>query len=216
MGAREMLLYRDKTTDPIVNLRREEDLFAKVEGGLLPEVIRFWTNSECLVRGKARAAKYGWYNEELAAKLRIAVVERASGGGVVYHDAGNLNWSLFLKTSGAFLSPTAGFDQASRHIIAALGRLGIRAGFAPPNRIDVLGRKVSGMAARSTPHTLLVHGTLLLNSNIERLNQLCIPPPGCPPVANLSDFAPGTDQAKIVKAVTKELEASGYAVKPAE
>lgn len=216
MAGRELLVYFDKTRGPLENLSREQELFERVDSGRLPELVRFWVNSECLVRGKARSAKYGWYNEEFAKKLGVQVIERETGGGVVYHDEGNLNWSFFLRTSGAFLSPTVAFGQASRYVVKALGSLGVRAQFSPPNRIDVSGRKVSGMAAKSTVHTLLVHGTLLLNSDLERLNLLCIPPPDCPPVSNLSEWAKDIDALKVVEALVSVLGDSGFKVEIAE
>lgn len=212
----ELLVYFDKTRNPVENLKREQELFGRVDGGNLPELVRFWVNSECLVRGKARNAKYGWYDEELAQKLGVQVVERETGGGVVYHDEGNLNWSFFLKTSGAFLSPTAAFDRASKYMVKALGSLGLQAQFSPPNRIDVSGRKVSGMAAKSTVHTLLVHGTLLLDSDLVKLNRLCTRPPGCPPVSNLSEWVKDVDSTKVVAALASVLEGSGFKVKIAK
>ena len=210
---RELLVYFDRTRNPQENLSREEVIFGRVDGGSLPELLRFWVSDECLVRGKAKSVKYGWYDEGLAQKLGIMVIERETGGGVVYHDEGNLNWSFFLRTSGAFLSPTAAFDQASRYVVKALVSLGAQAQFSPPNRIDVSGRKVSGMAARSTVRTLLVHGTLLLNSDLERLNLLCIPPAGCPPVSNLSEWVDGVDPARVAGALVGVLERSGFDVK---
>ncbi len=132
---------------------------------------------------------------------------------MVYHDEGNLNWSFFLRTPGSFQSPTASFDRASKFIIDTLDRLSVRAKFSPPNRIDVSDRKVSGMAARSTVRTLLVHGTLLLNSDLEVLNQLCIPPPGCPPVSNLSEWKSGIDAEAVEKAVVDVLSDSGFRVR---
>jgi lipoate-protein ligase A len=210
LTGREITVHFDKTRDPLVNLKRETELFAGVDSGALPECLRFWVNSPCLVRGRAKNANYGWYNAELAAQLGVPVIERSTGGGVVYHDEGNLNWSFFFRTSGGFLSPTTSFDQASKYIIAALGRLGIQAKFSPPNRIDVFNRKVSGMAARSTIHAFLVHGTLLLNSDLEKLNRLCIPPPGCPPVSNLCEWAPNVDAPAVVRAVVDVLTDSGF------
>lgn len=207
-----MIAFFDQNRDPVRNLIREEELFQRVESGDLPELARFWVNSECLVRSKARSAKYGWYDEQLAMMLGVPVVERGTGGGVVYHDEGNLNWSFFLRTSGAFLSPTKAFDQASGYMIRALGSYGVLARFSPPNRIDVDGRKVSGMAARSTVHTVLVHGTLLLASDLEKLNSLCIPPVDCPPVSNVSEWVEGIDAAGVFRALVRILEDSGFQV----
>jgi lipoate-protein ligase A len=208
-----MIVYFDRTLDPAANLKRETELFEATEAGG-PEAVRFWVNSTCLIRGEARSSRYGWYNEELAKEMGVPVLVRSTGGGVVYHDEGNLNWSFFLKVDG-FVSPSTAFDRGSRHVIAALQKLGVRAVFAPPNRIDVSGRKVSGMAARSTRHTLLVHGTLLLNSDLVKLNRLCIPPPGCPPVANLSEWAKSIDAEAVVRAVSEVLSESGFQIKPA-
>ena len=212
MAKERLLVYFDQTRDPSFNLAREGELFRKVERGELPELVRFWIDSECLVKGKARSAAYGWYHEDLARETGVRVIERESGGGVVYHDEGNLNWSLFLRSPGRPLSPAKMFERASDHIIRALASMDVDAEFSPPNRIDVQGRKVSGMAARSTPRAYLVHGTLLLRSNLDRLNRLCIPPPGCPPVANLDEWVPEIHPLQIVRAVAEALKASGYEV----
>jgi lipoate-protein ligase A len=206
------LLSVDDSTDPAKNLSREDDLFKRVDSGELPEVVRFWVNAQCLVRGKVKHPKYGWYNEELTARLGIPVHQRSTGGGVVYQDEGNLNWSFFLRTPGRFLSPTTGFETASQHVVAALESLGIAARFAAPNRIDVSGRKVSGMAARTTRRALLVHGTLLLSANLNRLNELCVPPAGCPPVANLADLAEGISKERLVSAVVNHLKETQFKV----
>ena len=212
METKELKVYFDKGKDPEANLRRETELFDSVDNGSLPECLRFWINSQCLVRGEARSPKYGWYDEAKAKELGILVIVRSTGGGVVYHDEGNLNWSFFLHIDGSFVSPTAAFERGSRHIIGALHHLGVDAEFSPPNRIDASGFKVSGMAARSTQHTLLVHGTLLLNSDIETLNLLCIPPAGCPPVSNLSRWVEGIDSQKVVDSTLAQLRNSGIRV----
>jgi len=210
---RELLVHFDRTRDPAANLAREAELFALVDGGVLPEVARFWINSECLVRGEARSPKYGWYREDVAARMKIPILTRTTGGGVVFHDQGNLNWSFFLRNSGPFLSPTAAFDAGSRYIVKALVRQGVRAEFSPPNRIDVSGRKVSGMAARFTVRTILVHGTLLIDSNLEKLNSLCIPPDGSPPVSNLTEWGRHIRTDTIVESVVEVLKESGFLVK---
>jgi len=209
----DIVVYLDETRDPAKNLAREEEIFRKVERRELPETVRLWLNSECLVRGPAKSAKHGWYNEKLAKEMGIPVVERPTGGGVVYHDEGNLNWSFFFRNRGAFLAPKIMFEQTSEVVIKALRRLGVDANFAPPNRIDVSGRKVSGMAARSTARAMLVHGTLLLHTDLERLNALCIPPVGCPPVANVGEWARGIDAEKVLEALAGVLRNDGHNVK---
>ncbi len=212
MGENKILVRIDGIGDPAENLVREDDIFQRVERGELPDVVRFWVNSECLVRGRAKTARYGWYDEQKAKEMRIRVVERATGGGVVYHDTGNLNWSFFFRNSGALPSPTAMFDRASKYMVQALGRLGVGARFSPPNRIDAADRKISGMAAKSSSRALMVHGTLLLNCDLERLNALCVPPPGCPPVVNVSELVNGIEEAEVVEAVVGVLRDSGYQV----
>lgn len=202
----------DKARDPTKNIGREEELLRQVESGKLPELVRFWVDSECLVRGKAKNPRYGWYREALAKKMGVKVIERATGGGVVYHDGGNLNWSFFLRNSGRLLSPTQMFEGASEHVVETLRELGVPAEFAPPNRIDAEGRKVSGMAARSTPKVRLVHGTLLVDSDLGKLNGLCIPPDGCPPVANIKRWNSRVGTAGVVRAFVRHLRDSGVEV----
>lgn len=216
MPWQELQVRYDEETEPRHNLSTEEEIFQDVEDGRSPETLRFWRNDRCLVRGPARSQKYGWYREDLAAKLGIQVIDRPTGGGVVYHDLGNMNWSFFLKTSGAFLSPRAAFEMGSKYVIEALKTLGVQAGFSPPNRIDVSGTKVSGMAAKSTVRTLLVHGTLLVRSDLEMLDKLCIPPPGCPPVSNLSSWAKNVSVGRITRAVVEALERSGHRIEVAK
>lgn len=132
---------------------------------------------------------------------------------MVFHDEGNLNWSFFLRNEGSLPSPPAAFNAGSKQVVRALTNQGVPARFSPPNRIDVSGRKVSGMAARFTPHTILVHGTLLIGSDLDKLNALCIPPEGCPPVSNLTEWAEHIDARVVVEAVVAVLRDSGFQVR---
>ena len=215
MTEKRLLAFVDKETDPPANVAAEDRIFQQVERRELPEVLRFWKNTECLVKGRARSQKYGWYDEGLAARLGVPVVERSTGGGVVYNDLGNLNWSFLLRGPGTFASPAALFERASAVVVEALRLGGFDARFSSPNRIDVSGRKVSGMAARSTSSTHLVHGTLLIDSDLERLNSLCMAPPGCPPVSNLKEWL-DADETVLEQAVMESLTRSGYAVMPVD
>jgi lipoate-protein ligase A len=214
VAPRKLLVFVERGTEPVTNVAAEDRIFGQVDRREMPEVLKFWKNTECLIRGRARNRNYGWYNEELAAKLRVPVVERSTGGGVVYNDLGNLNWSFFLQASGVSVSPVALFERSSAYVVKALRQGGFDARFSPPNRIDVSGRKVSGMAARSTRNAHLVHGTLLIDTNLERLNSLCVAPSGCPPVSNLREWLPGVDEEVLEQAITAQLAESDYDVAP--
>lgn len=209
---RDIRVFFDQGRDPQRNLAREDELFRSFQGEGSADLLRFWINRPCLVRGRAKNPRYGWYRDDVARELGVPVFERTTGGGVVYHDEGNLNWSFFVKNSGRLLSPAQMFEGVSKYVVGSLDELGVLARFAPPNRIDVHGYKVSGMAASSTPKVRLVHGTLLVDSDLETLNRLCVPPPACPPVANISQWAPGVRPSQVVDAFVRALERSGATV----
>lgn len=196
-----MQVLVSEETDARRNLALERELLREVEAGFRPETLRLWVNDPCLVRGRNRARTSGWYDEGAARALGVPVLTRESGGGCVYHDRGNLNWSIYLPRAQGFVGASPLFRRAAALIVEALGALGVEAAFAAPNRIDVGGRKVSGLAARAVLGASLVHGTLLVSTDLGRLNALCIPPPGCPPVANLRDFAPRLTVEEVVGSV---------------
>ncbi|MEM0322179.1 MAG: hypothetical protein QW613_07300 [Thermoprotei archaeon] len=206
---KELGVLISQTTDPAQNLSLEATLFQAVEQGIFEDTLVFYVNSSCLVRGRTKSPSYGWYNEELATRLGIRVYTRITGGGVVYHDEGNLNWSFILRPKEVFLSPKKVFHEGSKHIVAALNALDLKAHYSPPNRIDLAGFKVSGMAAYSSIKALLVHGTLLVNTDLNLLNRLCIPPPGCPSVTNLSEHAQ-VRFGDIVQATVSSLIQAGF------
>lgn len=159
-------------------------------------------NDECIVRGPHRSRHSGWHREERARQLGIHVYERTSGGGSVYHDLGNLNWSFFLRRTEGFVAPRNLYRSCSGLVVTALRGAGIDATFALPNRIDVAGRKVSGISSRASFGAVLVHGTLLVSTDLDRLNALCIPPPACPPVTRLCDLYPRLTVADVIGTIT--------------
>ena len=156
---------------------------------------------ELEVRQKRRSRTSGWYHEEQARRLGIPLHTRSTGGGCVYHDHGNLNWSFYLRRAEGYVGHAKLFRWCSAFVIEALGALGIDASFAEPNRIDVAGRKVSGLAARAVQRAALVHGTLLVSTDLERLDSLCIPPPGCPPVIRICDIDPRVNVGTVIDSI---------------
>ncbi|MCS7118163.1 MAG: hypothetical protein NZ957_05210 [Thaumarchaeota archaeon] len=196
--------------DPELNLQLEDVILSFVENGEFGTVCRFWVNSECLVSGSVRHHSYGWYREDLADRMGVRVFKRSTGGGVVYHDLGNLNWSFYIrKDVASFLPPVNVFKEAADVICGVLRQFGIEARFTFPNRIDVNGHKVSGMAGLSKPKSILVHGTLLIASDISKLNLLCIRPPGCPPVTNLCSLNADLTVERFIMKFLEHLNLSG-------
>jgi lipoate-protein ligase A len=203
-----------ETTNPKVNLITEEVILNAVNEGFVSNTIMLWINDRCLVAGRGSKG-YGWYHEQLATQLGINVYKRITGGGVVYHDKGNLNWSFFIRHENKNIDIIDLFKEPAEIIINALNRLGIEAYFMPPNRIEFKGYKISGMASYVKKNAILVHGTLLVESNLEELNKLCIPPLNSPPVTNLAYWVKGLTISTIINSIEEALKINGFNVKKA-
>ena len=163
-------------TDPAANLSLEEAIFLENRGVTL----RFWSNEESVIIGRAQLAKY---ETDLAfcKENGIAVVRRFTAGGAVYNGRGNINWSIFLAREaearglGYVKDPSEIFRRFSRPLLVALRELGVDAELEPPNRIVTPEGKVSGMAAYVSKDGLLCHGTLLLDADLERVRRVTSP-----------------------------------------
>lgn len=92
----------------------------------------------------------------------ITVVRRMTGGGAVYHDLGNLNYSFITDLGNREQLTITRFTQP---ICRALTSLGVPAQVSGRNDITVYGRKISGVAQRIEDNRILHHGTLLFDSN---------------------------------------------------
>ena len=149
------------STDPYHNLAVEEYLFEKTQDN----VFILWQNDKTVVIGK---------NQNINCELdfdfvnsnKIKVARRITGGGAVYHDLGNLNYS-FISSSGK-----EGIDFAyfTKPIIDALTALGVDARLTGRNDIEVEGKKISGNAQYSKNSRTLHHGTLLFDTDLSVLS----------------------------------------------
>jgi len=188
---RFMALEEEVTFEPAENLRRESRnmLYAPAPS------FRVWRNRDCVVLGRFLDAGEEVYLDR-AERLGVPVLKRPSGGGAVFHDLGNINYSLYL--SGEDL-PVFVLEESLRGLSFPVTRLldgkGVPWEWVPPNSIYVEGGKISGSAQARTGGRVLHHGTLLVHSDLDRLRYL-LKEGGrsrTAPVANLLDILPGVD-----------------------
>ena len=153
-----MYALRIDSTEAAFNLALEETLFDSLSPEN-PGIFLIWRNAPSVIVG----CHQNTAEEVNAAYCRehgIAVVRRPTGGGAVYHDLGNVNFSFLLWVEKNRL---AGFDEFMRLRVAALQDLGVDAAYTSRNDITVQGRKVAGTAQRRKGQRMLHHGCLMVN-----------------------------------------------------
>ncbi len=148
-------------TDPRINLAIEE--YALKNLGIDETYLLFYINEPSIIIGKNQNT-IEEINTEYVESNGIHVVRRLSGGGAVYHDLGNLNFSFITKDDGESFHNYRKFTEP---VIAALKKLGVNAELSGRNDIEAAGRKISGNAQFSTRGRMFSHGTLLFNSEME-------------------------------------------------
>lgn len=150
-------------TDPRINLAIEE--FALKNLDVNNTYLLFYINEPSIIIGKNQNT-IEEINTEYVEKNGIHVVRRLSGGGAVYHDLGNLNFSFITKDDGdSFMN----FQKFTKPVIQALEKIGVKAEMKGRNDILVEGRKVSGNAQFATRGRMFSHGTLMFDSEIENV-----------------------------------------------
>lgn len=168
-----MKLYINTSTDPYFNLAVEEYLLKNAKD----DVIMLWRNSPSVIIGKNQNA-FAEINFDFVREHGIKVVRRLTGGGAVFHDLGNVNYTFISPKDGVLAEGIreGGLDFAhfSRPIISALNALGLNSALSGRNDIVVdVGdgeRKISGNAQCVIDGTTLHHGTLLFSAQLERLS----------------------------------------------
>ena len=158
-----MKLLRLDTTDPYLNLAIEEYLFRTIDD----DVIILWQNRPTVVIGKNQNA-YAEVNIEKTESKNITIARRITGGGAVYHDLGNLNYS-YISVKG---SSGIDFKTFTSPIIDALSSFGVNAELSGRNDLTVNGKKFSGNAQHTEEGRVLHHGTLLFSSDLSVLSEV--------------------------------------------
>lgn len=162
MGAR-FLVSRD--TNPYRNLAREEALLLSYEEGACEDVLLFlWQNERTVVIGRNQNA-WRECRASLLAQEGGRLARRTTGGGAVFHDLGNLNFS--------FIAPHGTYD-VMRQLSAvqrAVRSFGIDCAFSGRNDLEAEGRKFSGNAFRVAKKASLHHGTLLVSADFSLMSR---------------------------------------------
>ena len=160
-GASELLLVRSVSNDPWRNLAVEERLMTLAAEQDV-RILYLWQNAHTVVIGRHQNA-WAECRAELLEQEGGKLARRTSGGGAVYHDLGNVNFS--------FVQPRALHDPAwsSSVILDAIKALDIEAELSGRNDILADGRKFSGNAFHLTEGAGLHHGTLLISSDFEKV-----------------------------------------------
>lgn len=153
-----MKALRVSTFDPTYNLALEEVLFDALTPGH-PGWFFLWQNDPSIIIGRHQNTVEE-INEAFIRDHDLYVVRRPSGGGAVYHDTGNVNFSCLTTTDK---NSDTSFAHFLAPIVEALADLGIEAEFSSRNDITVQGRKISGSAQRKSGHRVLHHGTMLID-----------------------------------------------------
>ena len=158
-----MLTVLNSSHDPFYNQAFEEYVFEHFREG---EIFLLWQNDPAVIVGSYQNICREVHVERLR-QLGIPVIRRITGGGTVYHDLGNLNYT-YISDGGAAID----YDQCLGPILAALNDIGVPARKNRTCDIAIGGGKISGSAQRMTKGRLLHHGTLLFSSDLGVLDQI--------------------------------------------
>lgn len=150
-------------TDPRINLAIEEYALKNLE--INETYLLFYINEPSIIIGKNQNT-IEEINTDYVESNGIQVVRRLSGGGAVYHDLGNLNFSFITKDDGDSFH---NFRKFTEPVVAALQKLGVNAELSGRNDLLAEGKKISGNAQFSTKGRMFSHGTLLYNSEMENV-----------------------------------------------
>jgi lipoate-protein ligase A len=163
--------------DPSINLAVEEAIVRSRRDDLCPDTLRIWRNDRSVILG-CNSNIQDEVNMQLCKRIGIRVFRRTSGGGAVYHDLGNVNYSVIMKEK--HVSPAHDivgvYGEFANAILNGLSLLNVKAEFQRPNSILLNGKKISGMAQQRFYDVILFHGTLLVNSDLELLSSTLLNP----------------------------------------
>lgn len=159
-----MLFIRNECLDPHHNLALEEYILKNLD--LDDNCVLLWQNEPSVIVGRFQNT-IEEINVDYIKKNNIHVVRRMTGGGAVYHDLGNLNFTFIEKTESGNID----FRKFTEPVVKALATLGVKAEHTGRNDITIDGKKFSGNAQYIYKGKVLHHGTILFNSKLENVQE---------------------------------------------
>ena len=200
-----MRFLANPSTDPHFNLAFDEYCLETVISN--EPYFFLWRNRPSVIIGLNQNA-YSEVNLKYLDEQGITLARRVTGGGAVYHDLQNLNYTIIGRDG---ISPAP--------MVEALRLLGVPAELSGRNDIFVEGRKVSGYARRVSKSQEIIHGTLMYDVDLETLTKVLDTPESKmrakgiesvkSRVANLKDYLPGFGSLDEVQAALQEILADG-------
>lgn len=151
----------NQSTDPAFNLAAEEWLLT--QSG--KEIFMLWRNKPAVIVGRNQNT-LAEIDEAFTRERGIPVVRRMSGGGAVFHDLGNINFTFI---AGGTPSEGLDFERFTKPIQQALASMGVECFFSGRNDLLIDGKKFSGNAQHFHKGRILHHGTLLFSSDMTDL-----------------------------------------------
>jgi lipoate-protein ligase A len=161
--------YSAASDEAIVNARR---------AGSVPNTLHFYTrDSPTISIGYNRSVEKSVFTEE-AARRKVKIIRRFSGGSAVFTDKGQLIIALILDASLLPSDIVKSYEKVCGAVMRGLSILGIKAEYKLVNDILVGGKKISGSAQLRRGGVVLHHGTLLVDTDLESLAAVLKPPLG--------------------------------------
>lgn len=159
-----MIYIANNSHDPYYNQAFEEYIYENYKEGT---IVLLWRNNPAVVCG-CHQNIFAEVNVIKAHAQGVSIVRRITGGGTVFHDLGNLNYTIISDKDSKMLDYTKYMD----FMINILRKLAIPASLNRTSDIVIDGLKISGSAQKITKNRVLHHGTLLYNSDLKTLSSL--------------------------------------------
>ena len=157
-----MIYIESESFDPHFNLALEQFVFDNLDKN--ENYFMLWQNDNAIIVGKHQNT-VAEINAEYTKENNIKVVRRLSGGGAVYHDLGNLNFTFIVSAGGGY--EQFNFSDFCKPIIELLNSLGVNAVLNGRNDMSIEGKKFSGNSQYAKRGRIMHHGTIMFDSDLD-------------------------------------------------